>query len=837
MKKEKYDVMGMSCAACQAHVEKAAAKVKGVKSASVNLLQNSMVCEYDENITNSSEIIKAVKDAGYGASIKGEKKSDDENSINNVASSMKKRLWWSVGFLVPLFYICMGHMVNIPIPSILSGHKNMMIFALTQLLLTIPIIAINFHYFRNGFKNLVKRSPNMDSLIALGASAAFIYSLYGTFCMAYYMGRNQLDTAHGYMMNLYYESCGMILTLITVGKYLEMRSKGKTSDAVKKLMDLAPKTALVERDGTEVEIPVNEISVGDIIILKAGSSVPCDAVITEGNCTVDQSALTGESIPVDKQTGDHIMSGSVSSSGYVKAKCEKTQQESALAKIISLVEEASGSKAPIARLADKISAVFVPVVITIAVLSTIIWLIAGKEFSFALTMGISVLVISCPCALGLATPTAIMVGTGKGAQNGVLFKSAEALENTHTIKTVILDKTGTCTEGKPEIANIHTDTTDTTSLLEYAYAVESRSSHPLAKAITRYCEQKNIKLKNVDNYSETVGGGITGIVDGKNVSIGNKRLMQMLSVDVSSLEDKANMISEAGSIGLYICVDKKVKGLFEISDPVKPTSADAIAELNRMGIETVMLTGDSEKTAKAIQKKLGISKVKAQLLPEDKVSVIKEYQSKGIKTAMIGDGINDAPALATADVGIAIGAGQDITIESADVVLMKSDLQDAVTALKLSKATIKNIRENLFWALIYNTIGIPLAAGVFYNLLGWQLNPMFGAAAMSLSSFCVVSNALRLNMFKAQKTKQNLSENNNNIKTEDNKMKKTIKIKGMMCSHCTGTVSKVLNSIDGVSAEVSLDDKCAYVTLDKDVADDVLKKAVTDAGYEVVNIK
>ena len=614
-----------------------------------------------------------------------------------------------------------------------------------------------------------------------------------------------------------------------------MRSKGKTSEAVKKLMNLAPKTALVEKDGKETEIPVDQISVGDIIILKAGASVPCDGIIIEGNCTVDQSALTGESIPVDKQKGDHIMSGSVSSSGYVKAKCERTEQNSALAKIISLVEEASGSKAPIARLADKISAVFVPVVITIAVLSTIIWLIVGKEFSFALTMGISVLVISCPCALGLATPTAIMVGTGKGAQNGVLFKSAEALENTHTIKTVILDKTGTCTEGKPEITQIYTNGVEQTSLLEFAYAVESKSSHPLAKAITKYCEQENVKLKETKDYSETVGGGITGIVEGKKISIGNKRLMEMLSVDVTSLEEKANRISEQGSISLYICVDNKIIGLFEISDPVKPTSANAIAELNKMGIETVMLTGDSEKTAKAIQKKLGISKVKAQLLPEDKVNVIKEYQSKGIKTAMIGDGINDAPALATADVGIAIGAGQDITIESADVVLMKSDLQDAVTALKLSKATIKNIRENLFWALIYNTIGIPLAAGVFYNLLGWQLNPMFGAAAMSLSSFCVVSNALRLNMFKAQKSQTQSS--NQNVKLEDSKMKKTIKIKGMMCSHCTGTVSKALNSIDGVTAEVSLDDKCAYVTLDKDVSDDILKKAVTDAGYEVIGIK
>ena len=833
MRKEKFDVTGMSCAACQAHVEKAVSKLDGIKNVSVNLLQNSMLCEFDENLASSEKIITAVKNAGYGASLKGKSKENSES--DNEIKDMKKRLWWSVAFLVPLFYICMGHMANIPIPPIFTGHKNMLVYALAQLLLTIPIIAINFHYFTNGFKNLLRCSPNMDSLIALGASASFVYSLYGTFAMAYYMGRGNFAAAHEYMMNLYYESCGMILTLITVGKYLEARSKSRTSDAVKKLIDLSPKTAVVIRNGKEETIPAGQIAVGDTVVLKAGSTVACDGIVISGKCTIDQSALTGESIPVEKQTGDRLMSGSVSSGGYAQFRCEKPESESSLAKIISLVEDAAASKAPIARLADKISAVFVPAVICIAAASMIIWLLLGKEFSFALTMGISVLVISCPCALGLATPTAIMVGTGKGAQYGVLFKSAEALETAHSVDTVILDKTGTCTEGKPQVTSIYAENGNTASLLEFVYAPEKMSSHPLAKAVTKYCEEQNITLKKADAYTETAGGGISAQVDGQKVSIGNKRLMETIKADCTNMEQKADEISMQGGIALFAAVNGKVKGVIGISDPVKPTSAQAISQLNEMGIETIMLTGDSEKTAAAIQKKLGISKVKAQLLPQDKAEIIKEIQGNNKKAAMIGDGINDAPALAAADVGIAIGAGQDIAIESADVVLMKSDLQDAVTALKLSRATIKNIKENLFWALIYNSLGIPLAAGVFYNLLGWQLNPMFAAAAMSLSSVCVVTNALRLNFFKADNNTK--TPDKTKINTEVKKMKKTIKIEGMMCSHCTGTVSKVLNGIEGVTADVSLDNKCAYVTLDKEVSDETLAKAVTDAGYEVTGIE
>ena len=846
MERKKFDVTGMTCSACQAHVEKSVNKLDGIISCNVNLLQNSMSVEFDSEKTSTDKIIKAVEDAGYGAFEKG-KKNEEQHDQSDELKHMKKRLWWSVGFLIPLFYICMGHMVNFPLPPIFTGHKNMMIFALTQLLLTVPIIALNFHYFRNGFKNLIRRSPNMDSLIALGASAAFVYSVYGLYKMAYFMGRNDFSAAHGSMMNLYFESCGMILTLITVGKFLEARSRGKTSDAIKKLVSLAPKTAVVIRDGKEVEIPAEQVAVGDIFIIKAGWSVPCDGVVIEGNCTIDQSALTGESIPVEKTAGSKVMSATVSSGGFVKCRCEKAEKDSTLSQIISLVEEASSSKAPIARLADKISGIFVPIVIIIALISAVVWLLAGKEFSFALTMAISVLVISCPCALGLATPTAIMVGTGKGAQNGILIKSAESLETAHLTNVAVLDKTGTCTEGKPAVQQVFTENISKDELLKYVYSLEKRSSHPLAKAAANYCSKEGISELPADEYSETVVGGLSGKVSGKTVLIGNKRLMKQNGVDISPLLHNADNSAEQGEIPLFAAIDGKLCGVITVADPVKSTSKAAISDLKKMKISTVMLTGDNEKTAKAIQKKLGIDKVYAELMPEDKAEIIKKLQAEGKKTVMIGDGINDAPALTAADVGIAIGAGQDIAIESADIVLMKNDLQDAVTAIKLSRAVIKNIRENLFWALIYNTIGIPLAAGVFFPIFGWKLNPMFGAAAMSLSSVCVVTNALRLNFFKSGKksssmTVQDKSENptadfDNNKKTEVKTMKKVMKIEGRMCSHCTGTVTKVLNAIDGVKAEVSLEDKCAYIELSKDVSDDVLKKNVTDAGYEVIDIK
>ncbi len=830
MKKLKFDVTGMTCSACQSHVEKAVRSVSGVSEVNVNLLQNSMQVEFDDRVTGVSQIISAVENAGYGASEKGANPVKSANTADDEIRKMKNRLISSICFLIPLFYICMGHMFGLPVPSIFTGHENMMIFALTQLLLTVPIIALNFHFFRNGFRNLLHRSPNMDSLIALGATSAFVYSVYGTYMLAYFMGRNDFDTAHGYMMNLYYESCGMILTLITVGKYLEAKSKRKTSDAVSKLVNLAPKTAVIIRDGKEVEIPASEIAVGDVFILRAGKTVPCDATVIEGNCSVDQSALTGESVPVEKNIGDTLMSASVSTSGFVKCRCDKAEKDSTLSQIIALVEEASASKAPIARLADKISGIFVPVVIVIAVISAIVWLVITRNFASALKAGISVLVISCPCSLGLATPTAIMVGTGKGASNGILIKSAESLETAHHVNAVVLDKTGTCTEGKPSVQEVFTDKISENEFLALVGSVEKNSSHPLAKSIVEYCSAKKISLNPCTAYKETEGGGLSGETNGKSVIIGNSRLMEQNKVDISAFTAKSEQFAENGAIPLYTAIDGKCAGIISLADNVKKTSKQAVDLLKSMGIRTIMLTGDNAKTAEAIRSQLGIDEVHAELLPQNKTAVVRDLQADGKCVAMIGDGINDAPALATANVGIAVGAGQDIAIESADIVLMKNDLLDAVEAIRLSKATIRNIKQNLFWALFYNALGIPLAAGLFYPIFHWQLNPMFGAAAMSLSSVCVVTNALRLNLFKMHKN------DTENQREEVKIMKKTMKIEGMMCNHCTGMVTKVLNAIDGVSAEVSLDDKCAYIELSKDVSDDVLKNAVTDAGYEVVSI-
>lgn len=837
--KTKFNVTGMTCSACQAHVEKAVSSLEGVSSVNVNLLRNYMQTEYDETKVTPEKIISAVEKAGYGASkigVESTKKdsSDDSSELTN----MKRRLILSLCFLVPLFYICMGHMLGLPVPEIIDGSENLMIYALTQLLLTVPIIALNFHFFRNGFKNIIHRSPNMDSLIALGAAASFVYSVYGTYMAAYFMGRGDAASAHGYMMNLYYESCGMILTLITVGKYLEAKSKRKTSDAVNKLVSLAPKTAIVLRDGKETEIPASELIAGDIFLLKAGASVPCDGTVIEGNCSVDQSALTGESIPVDKSVGDVLMSASVSVGGFVKCRCDRPESDSTLSKIIALVEEASASKAPIARLADKISGVFVPAVIGIAAASAIVWIAVTGDFAAALKAAVSVLVISCPCSLGLATPTAIMVGTGKGAQNGILIKSAESLEMAHKVTTVVLDKTGTCTEGKPKFSEIITHSISEKELLTIAGSLEVNSSHPLAKPIVEYCEEKKITLLPCTDYKETAGGGLSGIVDGKKVLIGNRRLMETQNTDISHLLPKAEKSAENGGIPLYAAVNGTAVGIIAVADPVKSTSKEAIDTFKSLGIRTVMLTGDNGKTAEAIRRELGIDEVRAELLPADKTAVIRDLQKSGQHVAMIGDGVNDAPALASADVGIAIGAGQDIAIESADIVLMKSDLRDGAEAIRLSKAVIRNVKQNLFWALIYNTLGIPLAAGLFYPIFHWQLNPMFGAAAMSLSSVCVVTNALRLNFFKTVKSSDIVSQNGEEIQRKEvNTMKKTMYIDGMMCNHCTGMVTKVLNAIDGVSAEVSLENKCAYIELSKEVPDDLLIRTVTDAGYEVKGIE
>lgn len=842
MQKKKFDVTGMTCSACQAHVEKAVGKVDGVAAVNVNLLRNFMEVEFDEKVTGTQKIIQAVENSGYGASEKGAVSQNKGKEIDGEEEHLKKtkhRLILSVLLLIPLFYICMGHMIGVPLPPFLTGHENMMIFALTQLLLTIPIIALNFHFFRNGFRNLIRRAPNMDSLIALGASAAFVYSLYGTYMTAYYMGHGDLNSAHGFMENLYYESCGTILTLITIGKYLEAKSRRKTSDAVSKLIDLAPKTAIVLRDGRETEIPASEIAVGDIFLLKAGASVPCDGTVLEGSCYVDQSALTGESLPVEKTSGDKLMSASVSTGGFVKCRCDRAEKDSTFSRIIALVEDASASKAPIARLADKISGIFVPVVIGISLISAIVWMIVTGDLAAAVKAAISVLVISCPCSLGLATPTAIMVGTGKGAQNGILIKSAESLETAHHVSTVVLDKTGTCTEGKPSVQRVYTHNISEEELMPLIVSVEANSSHPLARSITEYCTGKDISAVVCTDYSETPGGGISGIVNGRKILVGNRRLMEQNKIDISVFADMADTASSQGGIPLYAAVDGRIAGMFVIADPVKKTSKEAVSSLKRMGIKTVMLTGDNAGTAESVRAELEIDEVFAELLPEDKTRIIRELQSDGEKVAMTGDGINDAPALAAADVGIAVGAGQDIAIESADIVLVKSDLRDAAEAIRLSRATMRNIRQNLFWALIYNSLGIPLAAGVFYPIFGWQLNPMFGAAAMSLSSVCVVTNALRLNFFRSEKsrTEETAPEEIKITEPEVKTVKKTMKIEGMMCSHCTGMVTKVLNAVDGVTAEVSLEDKCAYIELSRDVPDDVLIKAVTDAGYEVTGVK
>lgn len=838
--KQRFDVTGMTCSACSAHVEKSVRKLQGVKSVSVSLLQNSMTVDYDGDILDSNEIVKAVEHGGYGASLAGKKDNAAPKAVDDSVKKMKNRMIWSIAFLIPLFYICMGHMFNIPIPAIFTGHKNMMIFALTQLFLTIPIVILNKHYFVNGFKNLVHLSPNMDTLIALGATAAGGYSVIQLFVMAYEMGRGNMSAAHDSMMNLYFESCGMILALITVGKYMEARSKNKTSQAIEKLINLAPKTAVVIRDGTELEIPVEQVTLEDVFIIRSGKAIPCDGEIIEGACSVDQSAITGESIPVSKEKSDTVLAGTICTTGYAKAVCRKTAENSTLSQIIALVEEASSSKAPISKLADKVSGIFVPIVITIALIAIIIWLIIGASFASALSVGIAVLVISCPCALGLATPTAIMVGTGKGAENGILVKSAESLEIAHKITTVVLDKTGTVTEGKPVVTDVITvEGITEAQLLSSAYPLEKSSSHPLSNAVCEYAESNFNLSAKCGNYSEIQGKGVSATVDGKTVLAGNLRFMQENNIDVTALSQQSQSLANNGKTPLFFSRDGKLLGIIAVADTVKNTSKNAIAQMKNMGMKVIMLTGDNRRTANAIQEQIQADEVIAEVLPQDKEAEIRRLQEHGEKVAMIGDGINDSPALARADVGIAIGAGQDIAIESADIVLMKSDLQDAAKAFALSKAVIKNIKENLFWALFYNSLGIPLAAGVFYPIFGWTLNPMFGAAAMSLSSFFVVTNALRLKFFKPKFDIVPYESINadKTIETKGNDtMKKVMKIEGMMCGHCTGRVDKVLNALDGVEATVSLEDKAAYLTITGDISNEILKSTVEAEGYEVTEI-
>ena len=825
---EKFNVTGMTCSACSAHVEKSVKKLDGVKSVNVNLLQNNMHVDFDETAVSVDDIINAVVSGGYGASVAGKKQEKTDNKIDNEISNMKFRLIVSLVCLVPLMYISMGHMWGWPFLSVFHGAENGITFALTQMLLTLPIMYVNRKYYITGFKTLFHGAPNMDSLIAIGSGAAFVYGIIAIYCIGYGLGHGDREFAHSYMMNLYFESAAMILALITLGKFLESRAKGKTSQAIEKLIDLSPKTAVVIRDGKEVTVGVDDVQIGEIVVVKAGQSVPLDGVIVEGNGAIDESAITGESIAVEKNVGDKVIGATINKSGYFKFKVEKVGEDTALSQIIHLVEEASASKAPIAKLADKVSGIFVPVVISIAVITIIVWLLLSKGVSFALSMGISVLVISCPCALGLATPTAIMVGTGKGAQYGILTKSAESLETAHQVDTVVLDKTGTITEGKPSVTDIAPVGISDKELLQIAASIEYLSEHPLAKAIVEKAD--GLEFSDVADFEQIVGQGVKGNVDGKKVLAGNYKMMRENNIEVSEDEIFAN----DGKTSLYFAVDNKFVGIIAVADTIKETSRQAIEDMRNMGLDVIMLTGDNAVTANAIKNKLPLSSAVAEVLPSDKEEEVRKLQQSGHKVAMVGDGINDAPALTRADVGIAIGAGTDIAIESADIVLMKSDLQDVVTSIELSHSVIKNIKENLFWAFFYNALGIPIAAGVLYGIAGLKLNPMIAALAMSFSSVFVVSNALRLRFFKPKR---------NNIKTvknekENRTMTKTIKINGMMCSHCTGRVGEVLNAIDGVSAEVSLDNGGqAVVTLAKDVSDDVLKKAVVDAGYEVVGIE
>lgn len=883
--KERFDVTGMTCSACSSHVEKSVGKLTGVENVSVNLLTNSMQVEFDENKLDTAGIIKAVEDAGYGAAVKdehaksgaktsGQSGSQENNGLSAVeqnVKNMKKRLIVSLIFWIPLMYVSMGHMIyqwlNIPMPpftmNFLHGNENAITYAFTQFLLLLPILIANHKYFKNGFKTLWHRSPNMDSLIAIGAGAAILYGIFAIYRIGYAMGHGDMAVVHQYAHDLYFESAGTILTLITIGKYLETKSKGKTSEAITKLLNLAPKTVTVVRDGVEQVVDAADVEKGEIFLVKPGESVAVDGIVLEGKSSFDESAITGESIPVPKQEGDTIVSASMNKSGLIRAKATKVGEDTTIAQIIRLVEEASSSKAPIAKVADKIAGVFVPTVITIALITGVIWLISGATFEFAMSTAIAVLVISCPCALGLATPVAIMVGTGKGAENGILIKSGDALETAHQIDTVVLDKTGTITQGKPVVTDIICaagKNADKTQLLQIAGSLEKGSEHPLAEAIVNYCLTNNISLEKVTDFNALFGKGIEGTMSGTHYYAGNEKMMEEKGISLSTEQkNQIQALAKQGRTPLLFADEKQFLGIVAVADVVKPTSKEAVQKFRDYGIHVIMLTGDNEVTAQAIKEQVGIDEVVAGVLPTQKEEKISALKQAGHKVAMIGDGVNDAPALASADVGIAIGAGTDVAIESADIVLMKNDLLDAVGAVKLSKAVIRNIKENLFWAFFYNSIGIPLAAGVLYPLFQIKLNPMFGAAAMSLSSVCVVSNALRLRWVKLHDAKKTQSEPHqdvaastiadinqhnaldNNIKSTNNDkgestMTTTISIEGMMCAHCQAHVEKALKEVAGVTeVTVSLENKNAVVTGDASV--ETLKQAVVDAGYEVTDVK
>lgn len=824
---EQYNVTGMSCAACSARVEKAVSKVDGVTSCSVNLLMNSMGVE---GTASPESIIAAVEAAGYGASLKNApsaaKAAQKEEIKDKETPKMKKRLAASVVFLAVLMYFSMGHMVGLPLPSYFVGDHAAV--GLVELLLTVAIMVINQRFFISGFKGLINRAPNMDTLVALGSTAAFAYSVYALFGAIKAQTAGDMQTAMSYMHEYYFESAAMILTLITVGKMLESRSKGKTTDALKGLMELAPKTANIIKDGKEQSVPVERVQKGDIFVVRPGESIPVDGTVIEGTSAVDESALTGESLPVDKQEGSFVSAGTVNRSGFIRCEASRVGEDTTLSQIIKMVADAAATKAPIAKIADKVSAVFVPSVITIAVVTVIGWLIAGRDFGFALARGISVLVISCPCALGLATPVAITVGSGVGARNGILFKTAVSLEEAGKAKTVVLDKTGTVTSGKPVVTDIlPAESTSGKKLLEYAYSLETKSEHPLAGAVNLKAEESGLTAREVTDFEALPGNGLVAKLDGKELVGGNLGFISERAQVSAQQREAAESLAEQGKTPLFFAYGGKLLGTVAVADTIKEDGAAAIAELHKMGLEVIMLTGDNQRTADAVGKAAGVDRVIAGVMPDGKEKVVRELSEQG-KTIMVGDGINDAPALTRADTGIAIGAGTDIAIDAADIVLVKSRLGDVPAAIKLSRATLRNIKENLFWAFIYNVIGIPVAAGVFINLFGWQLNPMFAAAAMSLSSFCVVTNALRLNFFKTG------AKPEKKTKEEKKTMEKTLKIEGMMCGHCEATVKMALEELPQVtSAEVSHESGTAKVTLNADISDDALKAVVEAKGYTV----